>query len=341
MKTRRKGTIVVTIALIMALAVSWAAAYFTHTLQVGRFRFTAGAVEIAIEPGMIVVLEDVKPCYTGYVVFNVSNVGSNPVDLYKHVYDITCYENGVAPAEKQWYDKNLGGEPKNDIHRWILYDLWVEVYVPVDGGFKLLWWQGIYDETVTIAQIESRWIYLGMLPVGAHMKVIQSYHLKAETQDWAQTDIMDFDIEVKAEQLTGVRTLENKDGTDQKWLIQHDDVAGTLEYNVIGKGNTFKYSFTGKAPMPNTEYSLIYYLDPWGSTPQLVVLGTATTDVNGDVTITGTADTGTLPQDIDANHPYGAKIWLVLTGDIDGETMTAWNPDSYLFETGLIIHREQ
>jgi len=333
---KRKTVLIAILATALLLAVSGAVALFSHTVQVGRFQFTAGAVEIEVDGDMTVVLNDIKPCYTGYLIFKIKNIGYNPVDLYKHIYNITCDENGITPAERQWYDTYNNGEAKNDIHRWILYDLWVEVYV--DANEDPLWWQGIYDETVTVAQIESKWIYLGMLPPGAYMTVKQSYHLSEKTADWAQTDIMAFSVEVQAQQLNGERILENKNSTDDKWLILHDDYVGTLKYNVIG--NSFDYSFNGRAPQVSTEYSLIYYLDPWNT--GYILIDQGTTDGNGDITLSGTTDIGSLPQDPDANVPYGAKIWLVLTEDLDDAThkMTAWNPDDYLFETGFIIHRE-
>lgn len=331
---KRKAILAITIILAIALATSGAIALFSHTIQVGRFKLTAGAVEISIKDGMTINLDDIKPCYTGYLIFTIVNVGTNPVDIYKHIYNIVCCENGVTPAERQWYKQHNNGEPKNDIHNWMLYDLWVEVYTS-DG---LLWYQGIYDETVTVAWVESRWIYLGMLPVGCTMKVIQSYHLRIDTGNWAQTDQMCFSVEVKAEQLNGIRRLENKDASN--WLIQqHDPVFGTLTYNV--KGNDFEYTFEGQTTATiETDYKLIYYLEPWGQTPQYIEIDKGTTDGTGYITLSGTIDIGSLPQPPDTNFDYGAKIWLVLEADCEDGKMTAWNPDAYLFETGLIIHAD-
>ena len=44
-----------------------------------------------------------------------------------------------------------------------------------------------------------------------------------------------------------------------------------------------------------------------------------------------------LPDPADANHPVGAKIWLVTSSDYNSSTqsMTGWNPDDYLFEMNL------
>ena len=48
--------------------------------------------------------------------------------------------------------------------------------------------------------------------------------------------------------------------------------------------------------------------------------------------------TGNMPAVYDDNYGSGAKIWLVLSGDVDcfHEYMTAWNPTEYLFESALI-----
>jgi hypothetical protein len=159
--------------------------------------------------------------------------------------------------------------------------------------------------------------------------------MKANTEDWAQSDKMTFNIEVKAEQLKGELTLENKDAYGN-YLILHDDKIGKLTYNVMYP--TFKYTFTGRAPLANTQYSLIYYADPWGTTG--AVIGNCTTDTNGDFTMSGDVELGDLPFGTDANSPYGAKIWFVPSSDYDFTSgcLKAWNPQNYLFETGLIIY---
>ena len=334
---------ILVIAVAAALLGAGTMAYFTHKIQVGQVTFTAGTIEIALMDNkdsetLTWNFDDMKPCYTSYAKFNIINEGDNPVNVYKHLYNFTFDENGITAAEQQYYtDNNINiADGKNDIDTVILYDLWVKVYVP-DGnnGWKWLWGQGIYDETKTLDQLECKFIYLGMIPVDGYMEVLQSYHMKANTEDWAQSDKMTFNIEVKAEQLKGELTLENKDA-DGNYLILHDDKIGKLTYNVMYP--TFKYTFTGRAPLINTEYVLIYYADPWGTTG--AVIGTGTTDVNGDVTISGDVNLGSLPFIDDANSPYGAKIWFVPSSDYDFTSgcLKAWNPQNYLFETGLIIY---
>ena len=96
------------------------------------------------------------------------------------------------------------------------------------------------------------------------------------------------------------------------------------------------------------DYTLIYYPDPWPGSG-LICLGSDTADAYGKVKMVGKGDpanpfymepqsTGNLPADTDANAGYGAKIWLVLSDDVDclSKNMTGWNPTEYLFENNLI-----
>jgi len=142
--------------------------------------------------------------------------------------------------------------------------------------------------------------------------------------------------------------LENKDPST--WIVIPDGRAGTLEYN--SSGSTFNFSFTATGLEATTEYSLIYYANPYPGNNPGKLIGTGTSDGIGALTISGTPDLGmSLPTVPDSNmvtshagtpdfylHPFGAKIWLVPSADYDTalSKMIAWNPASYLFETDLI-----
>jgi len=118
------------------------------------------------------------------------------------------------------------------------------------------------------------------------------------------------------------------------WSIVEGGAWGLLEYNLSGE--TFDFEFKGHGLEQGYEYTLIYYPDPWPG-DGLICLGSGTAD-GGKVHIEGLKDTGDLPAVNDDNYPEGAKIWLVLTGDVDceGNEMTGWNPEEYLFENNLI-----
>jgi len=160
---------------------------------------------------------------------------------------------------------------------------------------------------------------------------------------------------------TAVLILENKQpiGTDH-WPIIYDDTKAILTYNLIGKN--FVYTLEASGLKPGTDYSLIYYADfedrfaNWGGNNPGALLGTFTTDENGNILLTEhVEDIGmSLPCSPDANidvhdyttldgyvHAHGAKIWLVPSSDYDEISKTIypnWHPESYLFETDLISY---
>ncbi len=134
---------------------------------------------------------------------------------------------------------------------------------------------------------------------------------------------------------------------DTPWTIVEDGAWGKMRYQL--SGSLFQFVFNGHKLEPGTAYTLIYYPDPWPGTG-LICLGSGTGDEYGNVHIMTSADIDTdLPTPADLNNPKnpghetcvmdstcieGAKIWLVLSSDVDcnGRSMTGWNAAEYLFE---------
>jgi hypothetical protein len=131
---------------------------------------------------------------------------------------------------------------------------------------------------------------------------------------------------------------EYADAPEWTTLWEHESWG---KYNFKMKGTEISGPFNGHGLAADTEYTLISYNDPWAADPQFVVIGSGTSDGNGNIHISGSADLGedVASPEYDWNGPGdGYKIWLVLTADIDTEAsqFTAWNPDSYLFENNRI-----
>jgi hypothetical protein len=120
-----------------------------------------------------------------------------------------------------------------------------------------------------------------------------------------------------------------------EWEIVEEGAWGKMKYNL--SGGEFDFVFNGHGLVPETDYTLIYYPDPWPGTG-LICLGSGVANGGGNVNIANSVVTGDLPADYDENVPDGAKIWLVLSEDVDceGKTMVGWNPTEYLFEEELI-----
>jgi hypothetical protein len=119
------------------------------------------------------------------------------------------------------------------------------------------------------------------------------------------------------------------------WDIVEDGAWGKLKYNLAG--STFDFVFNGHGLEPLTDYTLIYYADPWpGTGSKSIVMGTSNDE--GDIHLMGSPDIGDIPIAGDANA--GAKIWLVLSSHITvtaGEvSFDSWDASEYLFEDALI-----
>ena len=119
------------------------------------------------------------------------------------------------------------------------------------------------------------------------------------------------------------------------WEIVKGGAWGKMTYDLCG--STFDFVFNGHKLHPDWNYTLIYYPDPWPG-KGLICLGDGKADQYGDVHIMNQVNTGNLPATFDSNYPNGAKIWLVLSADVncDSAMMIGWNPTKYLFEHNLI-----
>lgn len=133
-------------------------------------------------------------------------------------------------------------------------------------------------------------------------------------------------------------SLENKDTAGDWNIIDDDDIFGTLVY--VTSGPTFDYTLTAQGLQPNTNYSLIYYADPWPGNNPGKFIGLHTTDSSGVINGAGSPNLNMdLPSSPDPNP--GAKIWLVPSSDYNGvDALTDWNPANYLFEYNTITYND-
>ncbi len=125
--------------------------------------------------------------------------------------------------------------------------------------------------------------------------------------------------------------LVEKNNTD--WTVVEDGAWGKMKYDLSGP--EFEFVFNGHGLDTGVNYTLLYYPDPWPGAG-LICLGSGMADDEGNVHIAESVDTGDLPIENDTND--GAKIWLVLSDDVDcdAQKMIGWHGTEYLFEYDLI-----
>ncbi|MHC4799929.1 MAG: hypothetical protein ACYTF1_25110 [Planctomycetota bacterium] len=133
--------------------------------------------------------------------------------------------------------------------------------------------------------------------------------------------------------------LVEKNPADPNWPVVAGGAWGKMTYRTMFP--RFRFGFNGHGLVAGQDYTLIYYPDkegnPWPR-EDIICLGSDRADEDGNVHIREVVDTGDLPNpDTDLNEE-GAKIWLVLSDDVDcdEEMMFGWNPTEYLFEYDLI-----
>jgi len=135
--------------------------------------------------------------------FDVENVGADSAKIWKRVV-ITNESGGearyadIASSEPEWSECLVNGEyvERCNLSANIVYGLSSTV-----GTTTAL----IYDpnEFVMLGDINNTWVYLGQLNVGQTMIVREGYILDGELGNWAQGDVMTFDIGIYAVALDG------------------------------------------------------------------------------------------------------------------------------------------
>ncbi len=337
-----------TIGVVAAAGIAVSGAYFTDNEASRDNEINTGTIDISVNENNPwrgtgdYKLEDLKPGQTDYIDFEITNVGTNPANIYKTLQDFVFADGVQSEPECNAEDGRWDGQtctrqqtPDNDLSKVIYYDLRVEVY---DASTVKQWWQTIYtlDDMQTLAAVYGGGdsVYLGEIPAGWSMKVMQSYHMSTDAGNVYQGDTMTFKIHLLAEQLKGYARLENKvvaEG-DLAHLVLGDTIGADLNYSV--KDRTFTYSLVGTAPLNSTAYSFVAYEESFSSPSAtgwprtVVVLGSTTSGAAGEVNMSG-----------DVNLGYdllNMKLWLVKTADLSGSTMVAWNGTQYLLDTGLL-----
>ena len=106
----------IAVAVVVGLIASGTWAVFTDTETNTGNTFTAGTIDISLNPNQgqaAATAEgalDLKPSQTGWIDVCVTNDGTNPAEIWKHIGDVLNDENGIVEPEQAYYDANAGSE---------------------------------------------------------------------------------------------------------------------------------------------------------------------------------------------------------------------------------------
>ncbi len=339
------------IAVVAVVAVGTTHSYFSDTETSNNNIIQTGTVDVDIDgqnpwTGKF-DWENIRPGDTKEITFVIHNIGTYPIKLWKIIKNLTTEENGIAGPEQDWYTDNNVGVAKNDIDTAMVYEMYVDGQIAVEK-----------EAGITLDKIKNYYMNLvkldtatdpsytgpnpngsGILNPGGSVTVVQRYHFKEDTGNWAQSDKMIFDIEILAQQVSApepvkqLSFINNKNVLDNSWSTIADSRVGLLKYDSIAQ--TFNYNFLGVGLSPATNYCLIYSKDPWTG-GEKILIDKGMSDANGKVSLIGSMDTGDLPNADDGNYPTGAKIWSLpcsSSGYNESSQSVGWPPQNdWLFD---------
>ena len=177
------------IAGIIVMTFSATDSFFSSTTMVESIKDTsADPIEIAVNSqnpwSETFDCVNMEPGEEKEINLTITNIGKSPAKIWKIIENVLNEENGINEPEQEWY--NVNGE-KNDLDSVMLYKIEVDSVVIVSG--------------TTVSDIKNSYLYLGELGQYETMSVNQTYHFKNNTENWAQSDRMIFDIGIIARDL--------------------------------------------------------------------------------------------------------------------------------------------
>jgi len=166
--------------------------------------FGALIIDISSSDEIEPVISDLYPGKTEYIIFNIQNNYNFRITANLRLTNVTCDENTIVSPEQEWYDLHY---VRNDIDSVITFGLWIDRDGNTDSCDTSEGDEWIIEEAEGkhIDYMEDTAIPLGIINPGETITIVTSYHMDEETENWAQSDTMTFDIEITREEIISTR----------------------------------------------------------------------------------------------------------------------------------------
>jgi 5-hydroxyisourate hydrolase-like protein (transthyretin family) len=279
-------------------------------LGVGTYAYTTGGSftnDFSSHDIIKPVISGLSPGETVYIIIKIPNYYGQAANTWIRLKDVVCSENGVVEPEQEWY--NLHGV-RNDIDAVITFGLWIDRDSNMGSCEPAAGDKWIVEEKTGshIDDIAGKPIPLGTIDPGKTITVVTSYHMDEETENWAQSDTMTFDIELTREEvpITRVRvsleSRQDKGTSSNLGTITLQGQAWSLPSTVSTVAGSYSASYT---PAPG------YVFDHWETTGS--VTATSTTANPTAVNVGGTGTLRAVYKVIDVltvTSPNGGESWV-------------------------------
>lgn len=205
--TNRKKTLLLSLIVLGVVALIGGPgiiAYFSDTETSGVNEFTAGTIDLAVNgdnpwTGVIDAdLKDLKPCMNKVGTVTLSNVGTNPFDVWVKIIEVTTADGTETNPEAADPDS-----PANNIDTVIRYDLTVGTTDIITDADDYTISDGAHHLAGDTTGVKDKYIYLGNIAAGGTLDVTQSFMMDCDTTNWAQGDTMSFKVQFYALQSEG------------------------------------------------------------------------------------------------------------------------------------------
>lgn len=146
------------------------------------------------------VISDIIPGETVYIIMKIPNPKNFLITSMIRIINVICDENVIVEPEQEFYD--LQGV-RNDIDSVITFGLWIDRDGDASGCDTSEGDEWILDESEGshIDDVENIYYSGGTIDPGEALTIVTSYHMDEETENWAQSDTMTFNIEITREEV--------------------------------------------------------------------------------------------------------------------------------------------